>query len=94
MSGQSGLYEPGYERAPSFTERMYEARQRSERCLESIRRQYGVPAHRNHRVWFKGKPGRISGGCTHGGCYIKIRFDDGSGNKWDLYHPTWEIRYE
>lgn len=77
----------------TFVERMAAARERSERTLAYIRQQYGVPAFRRHRVWFKGKRARITGGCTDGGAYIKLRFDDGSGKKWDLYHPTWEMRY-
>jgi hypothetical protein len=60
----------------------------SEDALEYVRDHYGVPAFKNRRVIYNGKPGVIKGGK---GAYVLILLD--GETKKVTCHPTWEMVY-
>lgn len=53
-----------------------------------IRNYYRVPAKRGMRVVADGKPGRITGSQ---GQYLRVLLD--GQKRFELCHPTWEMRY-
>jgi hypothetical protein len=61
--------------------------------MESVRRNYGVPARRGQRVVYRGYPQPIAGAILSStGSHLWIRRDD-NGRRFGPLHPTWRMDY-
>ncbi len=58
--------------------------------FEWFRRQYGVPARRDAKVKFQGRPAKVVG--TRGQ-YLRLKFDDHDRVNRGHFHPTWEMEW-
>ena len=60
--------------------------------MESVRRNYGVPAFRGKEIVFRGTPPPITGRIISStGSHLYIRTND--GRRFGPLHPTWAIDY-
>lgn len=66
-------------------------RAQTDGAMESIRRYYGVPAHRGKAVKYKGRPAVITSAIRN--TYLRLRFDGMKTTDRFVYHPLFEIDY-